>query len=79
LFFLSQLISIFLNRKASWTLDVRENQFAIIAMLLEFMVIISPLHSFVIGPCISTLVVNGVRFEGPTSMEGLSNSLKGKL
>jgi hypothetical protein len=50
-----------------------------VAMLLEFMATISLLHSFVIGPCISTLVVNGVGFEELTSMEGPSYSLRGRL
>jgi hypothetical protein len=49
LFSLSQLVSIFHNMKASWTLDGRENRFAMVAMLLEFMVTISSLHSFAIG------------------------------
>jgi hypothetical protein len=49
LFWFSQLVSIFHNRTTSWTLDGRENQFALVAMFLEFMVTISSLHSFVIG------------------------------
>jgi len=43
------------------------------------MAIISPLHNFAIGPCISTKVVNGVGFEEPTSMEGPSYPLRGRL
>jgi hypothetical protein len=48
LFFLSQLTSIFLNKKPSPTLDLEENQLAMVAirMLLKIMAAISPLFNF---------------------------------
>jgi len=42
-------MSIFLNKKTSLTSNVEENWLAMVAMLLKFTTIISPLVSFEIG------------------------------
>jgi hypothetical protein len=82
LFFLSQLISIFPNKKASLTLDIEENQLAMVAiiMLLKFMVAISPLfHNALRLYKNSFRVVNMIWYEEPTPTEGAFDSLKGGL
>jgi hypothetical protein len=40
---------ILFNKKASWTLDAKENLIAIVAMFLKFTVDIFPLFNFVLG------------------------------
>jgi hypothetical protein len=50
-----------------------------VAMVLEFMVIISPLLSFALRPCISLEVVNEIGFEKLAPIEGTYDSLRGRL
>jgi hypothetical protein len=50
-----------------------------VAMVLEFMVVISPLLSFAIGPCIYFKVVNKIGFEELASTKGVIDSLGGGL
>jgi hypothetical protein len=50
-----------------------------VAMVLEFMVVISPLLSFSIGPCIYFKVVNKIGFEELAPMKGVIDSLGGGL
>jgi len=59
-----------------------------VAMVLEFMVAISPLLSFALRPCISPGVVNGIGFEGVVngigfeelaSTKGAFDSLRGRI
>ncbi len=49
LFFFSWSMPILFNKKASWTLDAKENLIAIVAMFLKFTVDIFPLFNFVLG------------------------------
>lgn len=79
MFFLSQLTFIFLNKKASHTLIIENNRLVMVAMFLKFMHVIPPLLTFALRPCILTRVVNGIRSRESTKMEGLSNSLRGRL
>jgi hypothetical protein len=79
LFFLSRLTFIFLNKKASHTLVIEDNRLVMVVMFLKFMLIISPLLTFALRPCILTRVVNGITSRESTKMEGLSNSLRGRL
>jgi hypothetical protein len=73
------LISIFLNRKASWTSNAKENQLAIVAVVLKFMFTISPLLNFSLGLCISLEVVNEIKFEELALTKGAFDSLRGGL
>jgi hypothetical protein len=73
------LISIFPNRKASQTLDVEENQLAMVAMLLEFTFAISPSLSFALGLCISPEVVNKIGSEELALAKGAFDSLRARL
>lgn len=50
-----------------------------VAMVLEFMVVISPLLSFAIGLCIHFKVVNEIGFEELAPMKGIIDSLGGGL
>jgi hypothetical protein len=50
-----------------------------VAMVLEFMIVIFPLLSFTIGPCISFKVINKIRFEEPAPTKGVVDSLGGGL
>jgi len=69
----------FLNRKASQTLDVDENQLAMVTMLLEFTFTISPLLSFALGLCISPKVVNKIGSKELALTKGAFDSLRGGL
>lgn len=79
MFFLLQLSFIFLNKKTSQTLDIEKNKLVMVVMFLKFMLLISPLLTFVLRCCILTRVVNGIGSMESTKMEGPSNSLKGGL
>jgi hypothetical protein len=50
-----------------------------VAMVLEFMVAISPLLSFALRPCISPGVVNGIGFEELASTKGAFDLLRGRI
>jgi hypothetical protein len=50
-----------------------------VAMVLKFTFAIPPLLSLALRLCISPGVVNGIRFEERTLMEGAFDSLRGRL
>jgi hypothetical protein len=50
-----------------------------VAMVLEFMVVITSLLSFALRHCISSKVVNGIRFEKLAPTKGASDSLRGRI
>ncbi len=58
-------MSIFLNKKTSHTLNVKENLFAMVAMFLKFIVIIFPMDSFEIGLHIDGVIRVGLKEVAP--------------
>jgi len=64
-------MSIFPNKKTSRTLNVKENWFAMLAMLLEFIVIIFPIDSFEI-----CLHIDDVIREGSKEVAPMDNMFK---
>ncbi len=77
LLFLSWLMFILPSQKKSCTSNVDNNQLAMVAMFLDFIVVISPLISFKIGVCtLMKVFIALIRSWETTPMDNPSKSLR---